>query len=62
MVFFFHAKKDDFPSVINKYVTPVAEAVPVTKEFKSMKTFNHKIPPILPLPKGGIMPLFSKEG
>jgi len=27
-----------------------------------MKTLNYKIPPILPLPKGGIMPLFSKEG
>ncbi len=27
-----------------------------------MKTFNYKIPPILPLPKGGIMPLFRKEG
>jgi len=34
----------------------------LTKEFISMKTFNYKIPPILPLPKGGIMPLFGKEG
>jgi len=28
----------------------------------NMKTLNCKIPPSLPLPKGGIMPLFGKEG
>jgi hypothetical protein len=27
-----------------------------------MKTLLHKIPPDLPLAKGGIMPLFRKEG
>jgi len=27
-----------------------------------MTTYIHKIPPNLPLPKGGIIPLFGKEG
>jgi hypothetical protein len=27
-----------------------------------VKTLLHKIPPNLPLPKGGIIPLFGKEG
>lgn len=27
-----------------------------------MATFDYKIPPALPLPKGGNMPLFGKEG
>ncbi len=27
-----------------------------------VKTFLYKIPPNLPLPKGGIIPLFGKEG
>jgi len=27
-----------------------------------MTTHIHKIPPILPFPKGGIIPLFGKEG
>jgi len=29
---------------------------------KLMNTLICKIPPILPLPKGGIIPLFGKEG
>jgi hypothetical protein len=34
----------------------------VTKEFIYMKTSDYKIPSLLPLPKGGKLPLFSKEG
>ena len=34
----------------------------VNNGLKIMKTFICKIPPNLPLPKGGIIPLFGKEG
>jgi hypothetical protein len=34
----------------------------VINGLKIMKTFICKIPPNLPLPKGGIIPLFGKEG
>jgi hypothetical protein len=33
-----------------------------TNKIISMKTLNGKISPRLPLPKGGIIPLFGKEG
>jgi len=32
------------------------------KDFIGMKILKYKIPPILPLPKGGKKPLFGKEG
>jgi hypothetical protein len=31
-------------------------------DFKIKATLIYKIPPTLPLPKGGIIPLFGKEG
>ena len=34
----------------------------ITNTVISMKTSIYKIPPNLPLPKGGEMPLFGKEG
>jgi len=33
----------------------------LTKEFISMKTFNDKIPSVLPLLKGGKLPLFGNQ-
>ena len=32
------------------------------KKVVNMKTFGYKIPPYLPLSKGGTLPLFGKEG
>jgi hypothetical protein len=34
----------------------------VINSLKIMTTFFYKIPPNLPFPKGGIIPLFGKEG
>jgi hypothetical protein len=34
----------------------------VINSLKIVKTLVHKIPPHLPLLKGGIIPLFGKEG
>jgi hypothetical protein len=30
--------------------------------YNNSKKYLYKIPPFLPLPKGGIIPLFGKEG
>ncbi len=32
------------------------------RKVKVYEDIDRKIPPILPLPKGGIIPLFDKEG
>ena len=34
----------------------------IKNHFIIMTKYIHKIPPNLPLPKGGIIPLFGKEG
>ena len=53
---------EHFIPVMFFLLKPSIEKLHHNNGLKIMKTLICKIPPNLPLPKGGIIPLFGKEG